>query len=289
MSKAITETLSIRKMERKDLDLGIKLAREAGWNPGIHDADPFYAADPNGYMIGFVGDNPVGCISAVSYHGIFGFMGFYIVMPEHRGKGYGMQLFRKAQEYLSGQNVGGDGVLERLDDYQTVGFNLAYKNHRFEFLPKDKAITAEEREEIVPIENIPFEFVLDYDTQCFPTERRRFLEKWLQMPESFAFGFFDDARLQGYGVLRKCFTGYKIGPLFADTTDIAEALFRKLCACANPGEPIYLDVPEVNLPGMEIAKRYGMKEVFATGRIYTGEAPDIALEKIYGVTTFELG
>lgn len=32
-----------------------------------------------------------------------------------------------------------------------------------------------------------------------------------------------------------------------------------------------------------------MKPVFETARMYTGAAPDIALARLYGVTTFELG
>ncbi|MFB9123882.1 hypothetical protein ACFFYR_11945 [Paraburkholderia dipogonis] len=32
----------------------------------------------------------------------------------------------------------------------------------------------------------------------------------------------------GYGVLRRCLTGYKIGPLFADSNEIAARLFFAL-------------------------------------------------------------
>ena len=283
----MSQPFTIRTMTREELDFGVELARQEGWNPGLHDADPFYAADPNGYFIGYLGDKPIGCVSAVSYHGIFGFMGFYIVLPEYRDQGYGMQLFHHGTDYLKGQKVGGDGVIERLEDYSREGLNLAYRNHRFEYTPQN--IQAEDREEIVSVSRIPFQMVLTYDSECFPTERRRFLEKWLEMPDSHALGFFDDARLQGYGVLRKCYHGYKFGPLFADNAEIAEALFRNLCSYVEPGEPVYLDVPGVNVPGMELAARYGMTEVFATGRIYTGTPPDIALEKVFGVTSFELG
>jgi hypothetical protein len=32
-----------------------------------------------------------------------------------------------------------------------------------------------------------------------------------------------------------------------------------------------------------------MKQVFGTARMYTGEPPAIALDRVFGVTTFELG
>jgi hypothetical protein len=77
---------SIRRMKRNELDFAIQLAAKEGWNPGLHDAECFYRTDPNGFFIGLLDENqPVGCISAVSYNGTFGFIGLYIVAAEHRG------------------------------------------------------------------------------------------------------------------------------------------------------------------------------------------------------------
>ncbi|MDQ1253130.1 MAG: hypothetical protein QG646_2278, partial [Euryarchaeota archaeon] len=56
-----------------------------------------------------------------------------------------------------------------------------------------------------------------------------------------------------------------------------------------PGETIYLDVPEPNKNAMEIAEKYGMNRVFKTIRMYSQKKPDIKLEGVYGVTSFELG
>ena len=46
-------------------------------------------------------------------------------------------------------------------------------------------------------------------------------------------------------MIRKCVTGYKIGPLFADNKLIAEDLFKKLNNFAV-SSLIFLDIPEVN-------------------------------------------
>ena len=283
----MSRDLVIRPMTREEMDLAIELAAKEGWNPGLHDADPFYATDPEGFLIGLLDDQPVGCISAVSYEGQFGFMGFYIVLPEYRDQGYGMQLYHKGLEYLQGQVIGGDGVFERLEDYQKVGFRLAYRNIRFEYWPEHH--NSGEEAELVPLDTIPFDHLLAYDTRCFPVERRTFLERWILMPESYGVGWCSDEELRGYGLIRRCGKGYKIGPLFADNVEIAEAIFLDLCAYAKPEEPIYLDVPEPNIPGMKLAERYDMKMVFGTGRIYIGEQPDLPLDRIFGVTSFELG
>src|SRR5262245_60006988 len=88
--------LRIRTMRRDDVAFAIDLAAREGWNPGLHDADCFYAADNDGFLIGELGSEPIGCISAVSYAGRYGFVGLYIVRPEFRGRGYGLRLWKAA-------------------------------------------------------------------------------------------------------------------------------------------------------------------------------------------------
>jgi hypothetical protein len=52
---------------------------------------------------------------------------------------------------------------------------------------------------------------------------------------------------------------------------------------------IFLDIPEPNKAAMDLANEYGMAKVFETARMYNKEQPDIFLDGIFGVTTFELG
>ena len=61
--------------------IAIELAAREGWNPGLHDAASFFAADPGGFLVAEHQGQPVGCIAAVSYAGRFGFIGLYIVAP----------------------------------------------------------------------------------------------------------------------------------------------------------------------------------------------------------------
>lgn len=71
----------IRRMNRSDIDRAVGWARDEGWNPGLHDAGSFFAADPNGFFISEIQGESAGCISAVAYTDTYGFMGFYIVRP----------------------------------------------------------------------------------------------------------------------------------------------------------------------------------------------------------------
>jgi hypothetical protein len=109
------------------------------------------------------------------------------------------------------------------------------------------------------------------------------------MPDSESRVYVGGDRLRGYGVIRKCRAGYKIGPLFADDVEIAEALFDGLCENVDAGDPVYLDVPEINDAAVEFADRRGMNKVFETARMYTGAPPELDPSRVFGVTTFELG
>ena len=77
----MSETFSIAAMSRAEVAFAIALAAAEGWNPGLHDADCFHAADPGGFLVAEHQGQPVGCIAAVSYAGRFGFIGLYIVAP----------------------------------------------------------------------------------------------------------------------------------------------------------------------------------------------------------------
>ena len=142
---------------------------------------------------------------------------------------------------------------------------------------------------IVAASEVPFHRIVDYDCLLFSAARPGFLRLWLDQPGGIALVAPDAAgRVRGYGVLRACQSGHKIGPLFADDEHIADDLFTSLIA-AVPGETVFLDVPEANPAAVALARRHGMSSVFETARMYTKTPPDVPLARVFGVTSFELG
>src|SRR5262245_15671352 len=130
-AKAVnSRKLFVRRMTESELNLALEWAAAEGWNPGLYDAACFYAVDPNGFFLGeFVGA-PIGCISAVASDEHYGFVGFYIVKPQYRGRGFGLQLWAAAMVCLGGQNVGLDGVIDQQGNYRRSGVMLAYRTNR---------------------------------------------------------------------------------------------------------------------------------------------------------------
>ena len=52
---------------------------------------------------------------------------------------------------------------------------------------------------------------------------------------------------------------------------------------------IFLDVPQPNREATALAEAHGLAPVFQTARMYSGAIRDVALKRVFGVTTFELG
>lgn len=278
--------LRIRALGASEIGLAIEWAAAEGWNPGLHDAACFYAADHDGFLVGLLDDEPVATISVVKYGATFGFLGLYIVRNAFRGQGYGMQIWKAGLARLAGRNVGLDGVVAQQDNYGKSGFKLAYRNIRYR---GTASATAPIDAGIVPLSSVPITQTIAYDRAFFPDERSAFLRCWIAQPESTALGILRGSTLAGYGVVRRCRDGYKIGPLFADQPELSGPLFNALQAYLPHGVTIYLDVPEPNAAAVSLAEGQGMTFVFETARMYTGRAPSLPLRRLFGVTTFELG
>jgi GNAT superfamily N-acetyltransferase len=277
---------SIRRAARPEVDLIISWANSEGWNPGIHDAETFYRADAKGFFVGVLDGKPVASISAVAYEASFGFLGFYIVRPPFRGQGLGTEIWNAGMKYLEGRNIGLDSVQEQQKLYESKGFWPCYKNVRHQGVGTGQKRKAEG---IKYLSEVPMEDLLAYDDQYFPVKRHVFTKSWIRQPGGIAIGAVNDGKLEGYGVLRQCHQGYKIGPLFADDEDVADSLFCTLCGHALLGAPVFLDTPQPNSAALELAKRHHMHPVFETVRMYTKEDPGLPMEGIFGVTSFELG
>jgi ribosomal protein S18 acetylase RimI-like enzyme len=270
-------------MKPGEVTLAIDWAAQEGWNPGLHDAHCFHAADPNGFFIGELQGEPVGTISAVAYDEHFGFIGLYIVRPEFRGKGLGFRIWQHAMNYLGEGNIGLDGVVAQQANYAKSGFRLAHRNIRFQGVARGTASGA-----LSDLKAVAFDRLAAYDRQWFPASRAGFLRAWVTQPDAIALASLRDGHIRGYGVVRACREGRKIGPLFADNEHIAEQLFDALLAgCA--GETVSIDVPESNASAIAMAERHGMASTFETARMYTQAPPDIPMARVFGITSFELG
>jgi len=182
-------------------------------------------------------------------------------------------------------------VQEEQANYAKSGFQLAYRNIRFGGPIRQALANLPDSAKARPLSRVTAELE-QFDRTAFPAPRTSFLALWLATQGHAARIVADGTKMQGYGVIRPCRSGYKIGPLFATRAQVATDLVGSLLASvpeAHLDEDVFLDVPEPNSAAMSLADDMGLTPVFETARMYTGPAPDIVLDRIFGVTTFELG
>lgn len=279
-------TYTVRTMRREELPLAIDWARGEGWNPGIHDAEAFYAADPDGFLIGLADNVPAATISAVRYGSDFGFLGLYIVRREFRGRGYGLTIWREACRRLEGRVAGLDGVVAQQENYRRSGFEFHYRHIRFQGMTRACAAS----DGVRMLTGADFEVLNALDRSCFGAERGAFLRTFCFAPGSRVAGVEDSrGKPAGYGVIRPCFEGWKLGPVFASDAESARRLVTALTATGS-AEHFYWDIPEPNAAALRLAGgEFGMTPMFETARMYRGGSWKLPLERIWGATTLELG
>jgi hypothetical protein len=272
-------------MSRRELAVAVEWAAQEGWNPGVSDAGCFHRADTEGFLMAFCHREPVASIAVVRYGRGFGFLGLYIVRSDLRGRGYGYRLWQAGMARLHGRTVGLDGVIAQQANYRRSGFTLAHRNIRYGGQPR---IAAHRDARIRVVRGDLTDPLVAYDRAFFPASRQSFLRCWLRPDRRHAVALVEDGSLRGYGVIRRCRSGFKVGPLLPESDDGAESLFRSLARVAR-GEPVFLDTPEPNAAALALAARHDLSPVFETARMYRGPDPQLPLSRIFGITTFELG
>ncbi|MFF4020028.1 GNAT family N-acetyltransferase [Streptomyces sp. NPDC001843] len=284
MTSPASQDLVITQATLEDWPVISGWAADEGWNPGLSDGPAFFAQDPEGFFLGRIDGEPVSAISVVNHGADYAFLGCYLVRPDLRGHGHGITTWKTALAHAGNRTVGLDGVVAQQDNYRRSGFELAHRTIRFAGPAPEGEVPAGVR----PAGPADLAAITAYDSACHPADRPCFLAEWVTAPRHRTLVRRDGDRITGYGVIRPARDGLRIGPLFADTADDARALFTALTVEAA-GAGVALDVPETNTAGVALAESAGLAPSFETARMYTGPVREYARERVFGVTTLELG
>ncbi|MBR0689144.1 GNAT family N-acetyltransferase [Bradyrhizobium manausense] len=277
--------LQIRNLRPDEISIAIDWAAAEGWNPGLADARCFAIPDADGFFVGEIDGEPVATVSCVNYDDRFAFLGFYIVRTGFRGRGYGLRIWNAAIAHAGARVIGLDGVVAQQDNYRKSGFQLAYANIRYS---GTAAVPSRSPADVVALDTIPFAVVDADDATVFPAQRSAFLRARINTPGHVGRALMRNGKLSAWGVIRPCRAGRKIGPLVADHRAAANTIVQALLASPGSNE-ITLDIPAVNREAIVLAESLGLKPTFETARMYTGAVPSLPLDRVFGVSSFELG
>ena len=269
-------SLSIRCMTTDDIDLGMRLKAQAGWNQVPADWERFLDLEPDGCFVGEWEGRSVATTTTCTF-GSVGWIGMVLVDESFRHRGIATRLVERALEYLDGRSV----TTVRLDAtrfgrpvYEQIGFVAEHEFVRFQGVAR--AVSAK-----LLVESAcgdPFEALITLDRLATGTNRARLLERLMIENPATARVIGGPSTLEGYAMLRSGANATQIGPAVAQSPEAGQTLGDwALSQCA--GSPVFVDVPDRNRAAREWAQHRGLIEQRRFTRMVRGEPveEDVAL------------
>ena len=273
---------SFRTATLPELSRILDWAADEGWNPGIEDAEAFFAADPGGFFVADHDGTPVAAISVVNHSDSFAFLGLYICHPDWRGTGLGFALWTHAIAHAGGRTIGLDGVPAQQDNYARSGFELAGRTRRL------SGSLSREPRRLALAQERDLETVRALDRAANGFDRAAFLAAWVAEHPTRKTVLLETAgRVTGFATARLCREVCKIGPIVAPSDTDAMTLAGQAAAALGQTD-ISIDVPMGQPDFARMLEARGFQEGFATARMYRGPAPAVDAT-LKAIATMELG
>lgn len=274
--------ITSRTASLQELELVLNWAAAEGWNPGLDDAAAFFSADPEGFFVALDGDAPVAAISVVNHSDVFSFLGLYLCLPSHRGRGIGFALWSYALEHAGTRTVGLDGVPAQQSNYEASGFKPSGKTTRYAGpLPPKSA------DNVRAMSNADAPALTQLDAAASGWLKPGYLNSWLSGADTRRSWVLEQAgAIAGFATVRACRTGSKIGPFWATGENEARTLLADIANHATG--PFIIDVPASSTGLDSLCRKLGLTPGFETARMYRGKASS-ASHPFFGVTSLELG
>ncbi|NQT03611.1 MAG: GNAT family N-acetyltransferase [Planctomycetes bacterium] len=259
--------IKIRQMTIDDVQLGLKLTRQAGWNQTESDWLRFMKMEPEGCFVAEFGGRSVGTTTTCIL-GHVAWIAMVLVDVDARGKGVGTELLKYSLNYLDKRKV----KTVRLDAtsagqpiYEKLGFTPEYQLARFEGIaPSGKrgALVSKATPAI-------YVSIIEFDTQMNRTNRGKMLSRLFEdFPEDIHI-IWDGGKIEGFILTRPGANAIQIGPCIA-TIDAGPVLLSDaLSRCA--AEPVFIDIPVDNTNAVKIAESSGLRIQRYFMRMYRGE------------------
>ena len=275
--------ITCRNATPQELSTVLNWAADEGWNPGLEDAEPFYAADADRFFVAVDdADVPVASISVVNHTPDFAFLGLYIVRPEYRGRGIGYRLWQHGLLHAGARTVGLDGVEAQQQNYQASGFVHFGGTTRF-----TGTVQGRNNPDIRMAGHQDTAALIALEAKASGVEKSAYLQSWFAGSTArTTIVFQGDNTLKGFCTVRACRSGAKIGPLIAENATVARHLIEH--AATVFAGPLTLDVPGTAVGLTTLCQRLQFAAGFKTARMYRG-AFDAVRHDVYAVPSLELG
>jgi GNAT superfamily N-acetyltransferase len=284
----VSDGLRLRIAEASDLPRIAELRESVGW--GVHRwALDAVLEPPHARTVVAVDEHErvVGVGSGIVY-GSLGFVGNMVVETHHRRRGIGAAVLQAVIEFLEERGV------VRLELYATSDGRPLYERHGFASVgpsvfagvPRGSLPSAAGG----PLHEAASEDAPElaaYDAPRFGGDRSPLLRRMVEDPERPLLVAREPDRIVGYGWLRP--DGERLGPLVADTPDVAIGLMAEAFERMPSAERLSLNLPATNRAGAERLAALGAELEPWDGRMARGPQVPRRDETIYANLVGALG
>lgn len=281
--------LTLHDLAVSDASRGFLLSTEIGWNQT--EADWTYMLE-NGPGIGMT--DPAGKLVASALalpYGGFGWVCMVLVAPDWRRRGIATDLMKQVTDLLlrDGTVPGLDATPDGREVYRQIGFRDIYGLERL--VAERASLVAEPPPgiRVRPLADNDMDSVTAFDAPAFAGDRSALLRHLLDRQPGRAFGAWRDGRLCGYVLARDGRKWTQIGPVIAETPDIAMALLAAASRAADT-TPLLIDAMDYQTGVVEWLKAGGF--VFQRPYIrmlYGTDRPVDLTERVFAPAGPELG
>ena len=300
--------LVVRQATLQDADIITRRTVQEGWHIGPYDFRNFISFDPKSFFIGEIGGEIAAHFGVIEFpkHHYCG--GGLIITDKYRRMGIAHHCYSLTLSVCSDKSltVGGDGSFEAMPILESLGFRRYWDTYSvklsFEKIVKIITLTEQFNSFVMPLNEVDFNKLLQYDQCVFGTARNDLMQRWIDTPGSFGWAAIDKRTndITGYTVLKQVIRaggteiGMTMAPLYADNVDVVKLLIN--CAAEeclkNPAIPktkLEIVHPVGDNCGEEAAELMSEldAELFHIAcRVYTnGVPPGRQMKKIYGIVS----
>jgi len=239
-----------------DIPLGLKLARQAGWNQIESDWRRFLFLQPDGCFVGALDGTAVATTAAFIF-GPVAWIAMVLVDIDSRRKGVATALLKHALDFLDGRGIKTvrlDATAAGQPVYEKLGFVPEYPLTRYMGTaapsPRPSALT------LPPTVGRQLKAIVAFDRSMTATPREKMLARLFEESPELTRALYRDGQVEGYVTGRRGANATLLGPCIATSHAGPTLLGEALSRCA--GQLVFVDVPRDNAPALEIVEKSGL-------------------------------
>ena len=235
--------IAVRRMTHDDVEFGMRLKTEAGWNQTEADWRRFLDMEPEGCFVALLDGAPAGTVTTISYEKRFGWVGMVLVATDFRRRGAGTALLHAGIDYLDARGV----ETVKLDAtpmgkllYDRIGFAEECRLDRWQGTCREHSFDG-----VRPVEDRDADAILALDAEAFGADRSRLIRRLLtDNPGRSDVAW--DGEVVGYSVTRPGTNAWHVGPAVAATPEAGANLLRAAVDRLK-GRDAFVDVLRPNI------------------------------------------